>query len=280
METYRHSGSISPFGIILASTAGITAAVVLGVVYSFAMVNIPYLKIHVFLPICLGTLIGLAVSWGAKAGKIRNLFVAAAYGFLCGLIGLYVAWGADLLARVVIPNKLPMDYSAAFSPTVLIDYIQQFYEKGAWGMKGGGNVSGTSLAVLWAVEALIIVGFSTCLAPMAILQHPFCENCNRWTDIKPANRKLSLLDAGENLQSLLSGDLTSLTKFKLAQNDNLYLEVELARCPTCTESNYLTIFQVLQTFDKKGKLKIERKPLLRNMLVTAEELPLVQNAGS
>jgi hypothetical protein len=279
METYRHSGAISPVGIILASTAGIAVAVVLGVAYDFAVVYIPIIYINALLTFGFGWLMGMAVGWGAKKGKIRNPFVATAYGFLIGLIGLYVAWGTDFLARVVIPDGLKVNYLTAYSPNVIWGYMEIFYEKGAWGFKHGGNVSGIPLAIVWAIEAVVIVGASTFFARNAIAHHPFCENCSRWTDIVPGGRHLSLAGAQESLAQLLSGDLAALANFNLAQNENVFLQLDLASCPACEESCYLTIQQITQTYDKEGKLKVETTPLLRNMLIDAEAVPLVLSAG-
>jgi hypothetical protein len=278
METYRHSGAISPIGILLASTLGIATAVVLGVVYSFGIVHIPIVQINFLLTLGYGCVMGAAVGWGAKAGKIRNPFVATAYGFVVGLIGLYVAWGTDLLARLVIPGG-GNNYLAAYSPTALMNYIEVFYKNGFWGMGKDQMVSGIPLAIVWAIEAAVIVGGSTVLARQFILNIPFCESCGRWTVKKPGTRPLSLIGAGDALKQLLSGDLTSLANFNLAQNEAIYMQLDLANCPSCTESNFLTIQQAKQTLDKEGKLKVELTPLLRNMLVSAEDLPLIENAG-
>ena len=136
-------------------------------------------------------------------------------------------------------------------------------------------MTGPFLAAVWVAEASIIVGLST-LSRIAILHHPYCEYCSRWTNIEPIKRDLSLADAGGPLKTLLSGDLTSLMRFSLAQNDNSFVQLELASCPNCTDSQYLTIFQVNQSYDKKGKLKIQRKPLVRNMLIAAEDVPSVK----
>jgi hypothetical protein len=279
METYRHSGAISLLGILLATTAGIAAAVVLGVVYSFAVVYIPIVYINALLTFCFGWAMGQAVGWGAKAGKIRNPFVATAYGFLVGLIGIYVAWGTDFLARVIIPQHIQIHYISAFYPSVLMGYIKIFYEKGAWGLPHGGTVSGIPLAVVWAIEAAMIVGAATYFARKAIVHHPFCENCSRWANIEPGKRPLSLIGAGEHFSQLISGDLNALMKFNLAHSESTYLQLDLASCPTCAESCYLTIQQVSETLDKEGKLKIERKALVHNMTIPAEYIPLVQNAG-
>jgi hypothetical protein len=278
METYRHSGAISPLGIFLASSVGIATALVLGIIYGFGTVHIPFIKIHFLLTICFGGALGFAVGCGAKIGKIRNTFVATAYGFLIGLIGLYVAWAADLIARVIVPAG-DKDYLTAFSPVVLMGYIKVFYENGAWAMKNGPPVSGIMLAVFWSIEAAIIVGLSTVVAWYVISDHPFCENCKRWTVNEKGNRSLSLIGAEDDLRQLLAGDPTSLMKFNLAQNEQEYLQLDLALCPTCTESNFLTVQRVTETVDKEGKVNSTRTPLLQNLLLDPDYLPLVRNAG-
>jgi hypothetical protein len=279
METYRHSGVISPLGIFTASATGIAVASVLGVAYSFAVVNIPFVKINFLLTFFFGTLTGLAIGWGAKLGKIRNTFVATAYGFIIGLVGLYVAWGTDFLARVIIPAGLPVDYLKVYSPNVIVNYMAWFYQNGGWAMKHGDNVTGPFLATVWGAEALIIVGFSTYFARKAIVDHPFCENCKRWAIDQPVNRNLSLVGAGEALKELLSGDPASLMKFNLAHKEADYLQLELKHCPTCSDCNCLTILKVKESVDKKGQLSIAKTPLVRNMVITAEFVPLVENAG-
>jgi hypothetical protein len=281
METYRHSGAISPVGILLAVTVGVISAVVLGVVYSLGNVNIPYVKIHCLLTIGFGCLMGLAVGLAAKAGKIRNNFVAAAYGFVIGLIGLYVAWGTDFLIRDIIPAGGQIsDAVIAFSPEALWEYIKWFYENGKWAVSGHKPWVGIQLGVVWSIEAITILAGSTIFACIFIMDLPFCESCNRWTTKKAGERKLSLVGAGEALNRLLTGDLTALAEFNLAQDEEAeYLQLDMATCPACSESNYLTVKQNKQTLDSEGKPKTDSKSLLENMLVAGEDLPLIENAG-
>jgi hypothetical protein len=279
METYRHSGAISLSGILLASTVGIAVAIVLGVFYSFATVHIPYTKINIVLTGFFGMAMGYAVGWGAKIGKVRNTFVASAYGFIIGLIGLYVAWGTDFIARDFIPNG-DTDYLMAYSPSELMEYIKWFYENGAWSMsRGGKTVTGIELGTIWAVEAATIVGFSTLFARKFILNHPFCENCNCWTIIKPGERRLSIVGMDEYLERLFSGNLTSLKHFRLAENDTLVMSLDLATCPRCKETCYLTIKKVTISPDKEGNPQENSTPIVQNMLIPPEFVPLVKDAG-
>ena len=279
METYRHSGVISPLGIFTASTAGIAVAVVLGVIYSFGIVNIPVVQINFLLTFFFGILMGLAVGWGAKLGKIRNTFVAAAYGFIVGIVGLYFAWGTDCLIRLVIPIAQPADYLKAYSPNVVMEYIRLLYHHGVWALKDGKNVTGPILAAVWASEALIIVSLSTFFAWKGIANRPFCENCKRWAIDWPDIRNLSFRGANEAVPQLLSGDLAALMKFNRAQEEADYLQLELKHCPTCEDCNLLTITQAKESVDREGKLSIAKTPLVRNMLIAAEFVPVVKNAG-
>jgi hypothetical protein len=278
MDTYRHSGAISPVGIFTASAAGIVTAAVLGIAYAFAVAYIPIVYVNALLTFGFGWLMGQAVGWGAKAGKIRNPFVATAYGFIAGAIGLYIAWGTDCLARFVIPEALPVSYLEAYQPDLLLFYIQAFYEQGLWSIKGG-TVKGIPLAIVWAIEAIVIVGAATYYARAAIVHHPFCELCRHWTKKTVGSRSLSLFGADELLKQLLDGDLTTLDKFNLAQNEGTTLRLNVATCPACDESCFLTIQQVTVTINKEGKPETKVEALVNNMLIAAEDIPLIQNAG-
>jgi hypothetical protein len=278
METYRHSGAFSFSGILFAGTAGILAATALGFFYSFGIVHIPWIKVNFMLTAGFGCALGMTVGWCAKFGKIRNNFIATAYGFIIGLIGLYVAWGTDLVARVYLPDG-DLDILPAYSPFELFEYVKWFYENGMWSIKADENVTGIWLAVTWSIEAAIIVGCSTSLARRFIQHLPFCEKCRRWTVAETGKRHLSLIGADEPLSRLLSGDLASLMNFELAENESEYLQLDMAVCPACSDCNYLTIMKVQETLDNEGKPHCKNTPLLLNMSIEAEYVPLVRNAG-
>src|SRR5205823_5628413 len=118
---YEHSGKTPLTGLTLAALCGLGTAVVLGVVYSYAVVFIPIVYLNVLLTVIFGCAIGGAVTWAAKFGHVRSRLLPAVVGLFCGLIGLYVAWGADLLARMGWPPN--GDFLPAFHPQVLKAYL-------------------------------------------------------------------------------------------------------------------------------------------------------------
>src|SRR5579871_968818 len=97
---YRHSGIVPLGGLVQTLFAGLGAAISLGIAYSFAMVYIPIIYLNFLGTAGFGFVIGYLVKQSARAGRIRNRFVPAAIGFLSAVVGLYFAWGADMLARV------------------------------------------------------------------------------------------------------------------------------------------------------------------------------------
>ena len=181
---YRLSG-IVPFGGLMQTVfAGLGSAISIGIAYSYAMFYVPIIYLNFLGTAAFGAAIGYLVKRSARSGKIRNHFVPAAIGCASALVGLYFAWGADLLARTGIP---PNGFLVAFKPQVLWLYIQWFYENGQWaiGQHAQNNVSGIPLAIVWVAEFCTIVGLAAVIPWSEIRKWVFCENCGWW---RPSNR--------------------------------------------------------------------------------------------
>ncbi len=257
MQTYQHSGAVPLTGLILAGATGLAVAAVLGVLYSYLVCWIPFVYVNIIVTCAFGVAIGWTVGRAAKAGKIRNTLVVGLLGLGFGLVGLYVAWGADLLARGGLKYGL-----LAFDPLVLLRYIRVFYENGFWGMGEGENLKGVFLALIWLAEAGIIVWLATILAIGSIASLSFCERCNRWTTAEEGVQKL-LVEPGQEsiVEAAATGDIVPLKDLYRAPDDAAaYLQLDVAHCDTCSESNFLTIQMVTHTEDKKGNLQKRRSP--------------------
>lgn len=274
MEFYRHSGAVTLGGLIGATVAGVATAGVLGVVYAFLIVWIPLVFLNFLLTIGFGGILGFVVGGMARLGKVRNGLIAAMLGLICGLIGLYVAWAADPAAR--IPGE-----GFLFEPQELFAYISFFYHNGLWGFTDGAMVSGVVLAVVWILEALIIVGGSTLVAAMMIAGRPFCEQCYQWTTIEKDVRRLSAANAQQDqLERVLRGDLNALSAMVPAtKGEPVYFRLDVARCPTCSQSNFLSIQAVSEGVDKEGKPTTNETAVFEHLVITQQQLALVRQAG-
>ena len=116
-----------PLGIGLIVVSGVVTSCVLGVVYSFACFYITFIYIRFFLTFGLGWVIGKAVVWAAKTGKVRNTHLLGIYGLAFGLLGSTrpgrrpLARGG-LLARGGF-NWIPLGVSARCSDRIRQDLL-------------------------------------------------------------------------------------------------------------------------------------------------------------
>ena len=277
MQFYRHSGAVTPGGLILATLAGLATAGVLGFVYSCVIVHIPFIWVSFLATLGFGAVIGLAVGRAAKAGRIRNPVFVGILGFLLGVLGLYVAWGVDLIARAQCN-----DFVVAFHPLVLFNYMSWLYENGSWSISENTDpVVGVFLAAVWLVEAGLIVGLAAVMAYKATAKLTYCEHCHTWNPVEKNVRSLAIQQGQEPiLDRIRSGEVAALGELFLSPpEDNDYFRVDLACCPTCSESNYLTFQMVTHTFDKEGNLKTKEKALFENLVVSDTDVELIRAAG-
>jgi hypothetical protein len=276
VETYKHSGSSGGLGVPLVAFASVVSAVVLGFIYCYAINYIPFIYLNLFIAIGFGLGLGFAVAWAATVGKMRNTMLVSVLGFLAGVGGLYVAWAVDPMARS--EGELPM----MFNPSELWEYIGFFYDKGFWSIGSGDDtVSGVFLGIVWLVEAGVIVGGSTLLAMACMADQPFCEVCNGWTNSEEAVACLAPTTQYEpQFERILDGDLSGMHEL-MSIDDSLsrYLRFDLAICPTCNESNFLTISVVSQSVDKDGELKTDTTELIKNMIISESDTAIVRAGG-
>jgi hypothetical protein len=290
VQFYRHSGAMPLTGIPIVVIAGAISACVLGFAYSFATVFCPIVYVNFLLTALLGLGIGYAVAWASRIGKIRNNYVVAAYGLAFGVIGMYVSWAADMLARLGVQNGLIAKQGwdlciCAFYPDVLWRYVQFFYDNGFWtlGHHGGNGdvVKGVFLAVIWIAEAAAVLGCATVCAYAMSNALPFCETCNRWTVLHKAVRQLLPVGVREDsLRRATAGDVDALTELVRAESGaRTCLQLDLASCPACQQSNFLSIRMVQRTVDSKGKEQVKKTTLLKDLMLEAADVPRVRQAG-
>ena len=161
-----------------------------------------------------------------------------------------------------------------------------FYHRGFWtlknvGEKGGDPVRGIFLAAIWLAEAATIVGVAAWTAWRGISSQPFCETCNRWTTTEVSVRRLMPSGSeAKSLELLKAGELAALDDFAPAPaGAGAYLQLDLALCPTCQQSNFLSIYNCQQTVDKHGKPTLTKTTVLENLIIAADDIPGLRQCG-
>lgn len=270
VETYRHSGRIGPLGIPLMLIGGAITAVVLGAIYAYGLAWIPLIYAALALTAGLGAGIGLVVGICGKVGKVRNPMVVGLFGLLAGLIGLATAWSFDATA------KFPDGFDGPIlNPEFMELYVKECYTNGTWGLgKAGGAVKGVFLGIVWAIEALAVLGLSFVVARMITTSLPFCEQCMNWTS--PQNDYARLFppeDDDTAVDSLCNGDVNSISQFtKAPASAGAYLRLDIAECADCDQCNCVSVALAEVTEDKNGDNQINTTMLTEHMMLSGESI--------
>lgn len=271
-EQYQSSGRIGPLGIPAMLIAGFGGALVLGIAYAYLIVWIPIVYVNFLATGGFGVGLGMAVDKAARFGKVRNAKSAHLIGFLAGLFGLYVAWAWDGTARTSgEAESIPV----LWNPLALKAYVSVFYETGFWGFRGG-NVSGIPLAVIWVIEALVIVGCSTLLAG-STASTPFCESCSEWANETEGYKRLLPPSDPQPLAQLSEGDLSALSQFTACEDTpDQSIRLDLHACPQCADTRFLTVNLSVITVDKDGDSSENTTAIIERMVLDAESMQQLQ----
>lgn len=274
---YRHSGRIPPAGLILMPVAGGLTAIALGVIYSFAICYIPIVYLNLLLTIGFGMGIGFALAWAARVTQVRS----ATYGLLAMAVsvavGYYAAWGADFLARIGTDDA---PIWVAWHPDLLANYIPEFYEKGAWSLKGNTTVSGVFLGAVWAIELGAIIYFAWLGVSSFFKENTFCEDCYGWSQRRNALAVYGTNNALEVSRKLNTGDVNALSSCAPAvKGASDFLSLNAHICPSCDEHCYVTLQRVTTTVNGKGESKTETKTMVDRLGVDGASLKTILAAA-
>lgn len=273
MELYKHSGAVPLGAVALITAAGGATALVGGAIYTYGINYIPLIYVNFLLTAGYGLVLGLAVGSAARAGKLRNNFVLTSLAFVFGLLGIYVAWGVDPLARVGTEVGLE-----GFRPPSMLGYMQFLYEKGSWGLSDGEPVKGLFLAVIWLLEAAVILGIAVATARGMTAKLPFCDQCNEWTTVEEG--VVHFATHGDDLlwDRVRMGDLTALNDLAFGITDQgAAVRLDLATCAGCVHSNFLTVHAANYSLDKKGNVSEKLTPVFSWLQIDEAGVQLVRD---
>ena len=267
---YEHSGVVSPIGVVYMTILGVVGAVVFAIIYGYATFYIPFIYLNFFLTLGLGIGVGLLVGFGGKFGKVRNSKMLLIFGFIFGLFAEYANWVSWIFAyskeEILILN-----------PSDMINMIQLLSENGAWSIFGW-TPTGVEIYAIWGIEAVIIIGTSTIVALSMISSTPFCETCTKWVEEKISIFPLTPINNPSELVSQLEqGDYSSLKTLEKSDTKiDAYTQIDLLQCPTCQQSNFLTIKSIIVSKDDEGKEEKNENILIENLIITNENYKIIK----
>lgn len=262
---YQPSGQLGVNGIGATLALGGLAALLLGFVYGYLTLYNPLLYFNFLATLGLGFVLGLVTTFACTLFKMRAPALSGLLGGVIGAAGLYVSWVAwahGLLGRAGEDIWL-------VDPGSLWELIVVVAQKGAWSLSSW-TPTGVVLWVLWAGEALIIVGFAGFVA-WSGAGEPFCERCRQWTRGEAVWPLGVAADRDLLVKNLEAGDIGFLGELSW-EGETRYTEATIESCPECKQTAFLSLAAVTSEVDKKGKPKTARTAILSNLILSSSAL--------
>ena len=278
---YKPSNKMHPAGIAALLAGGVVAALVLALVYIYAVWYIPFVYVNFFLCLGFGLVLGAVLALLARLGKLRSPSAVGALALLVGLVAVYLEWGMYLTLvfnTETTGTGANADTTTSFSlrlfadiithPTAMWGAIRQLNETGTWSLKGA-TPSGIFLGLIWVVEAVIIVGGAYFMAK-AQATEPFSEVSNEWATEETLAHPLTFAqDAATTRAALEAGNFQHLTPHVGTGTEDPFARLKLHSAPNDHNCRYLTLENVTTTLDKKGKASQSTSVVVQHLAISA-----------
>ncbi len=262
LETYRHSGRWGRLPLMTV-LVGLPLMVTLAAAYSYLVV---YLPIGGWITLVLvggyAWLVGLATSILGKQSHCRSLAAMRLCGLVLGLTALVFAWlwfVQALVNRQAEPGEGVTVIDLARHPAATWEIITAVNAEGWYSIKKL-TPSGIVLWVMWAIEALVVVGVPLLMAPSRIEHEAYCETCGRWSGVTETRHLEPTPQVLEQpIAEITPHQLFGLTR--LGQPVLPAIRAELLECPVCKTFHGLRYARQRQVFDDKGKSSTTTEPV-------------------
>ena len=281
---YRHSGRTPPARLLVALLMVLPAAAILAVVYGFAAAYLPKLSyaklVMVFaelLVIGFGFGVGGLTGFMLKWARVRSVTTIAAVSLLAAAAAYYVSWvtwETIILSREVEVYPLRL----AARPDAVWFLARAINETGTVVFGSAQTpINGSVLWGLWLAEAAIVLGIGS-QVPVRMLRHlSYCEPCERWCDRHEGVVSVNYGDEAALRARLERRDFGALLDLGNADMDAARrFRVDLDQCPTCGNTNLLSVFRVDVSFEK-GARQEKAVRVVDRLRVTAEEAHAVRD---
>src|SRR3954469_13057068 len=278
---YKHSGRFTPFGVIVGLLVGTAASLPIAWLYSYGIIQMPFVKLRVistlFLALAIGWITGMGLVWG----KVRSGWIAGGVGLIVSSLALYMSWVTWILQIFFIGSMTLKSFDLLFHPMLVWQIIGRIRGIGTWGSVGSEATHGTELTIIWSIEALTVLAVGIATAIAVVRKKPFCENCDSWCQ---RSERLVFFPSvfGEELkQRLERKDLLFVEKLVPTSEKFAHIRFDLFSCATCNMLNTISVNQVLVNPAKSrwSQAKIERKQILTLLLVNPEDVALLRRVA-
>ncbi|MEI3038425.1 MAG: hypothetical protein V8T90_05070 [Victivallales bacterium] len=272
-QFYRSSGKFNFCRLIIGLNATILLAFVLALIYAYATRYIPFIYLNMLFTLGLGIAIGFAAVFMNIWARNRNRLLAFAGMFLVAVIALWFTWGFWVTTLFKEIKLFSVEALLAMHPGVIFSVAAEIMNTEGYmsiGRFARSGITGYGLLILWAVEALGIVGIAVWIFFKTYRSMSFCERCGNWTDTFYISPTLEAVEYEEDLRErLTAGDFGALNKLPKRNSGDNYTQYSIEGCP-CGETLLVTVNDVKVSYNSKGDASTSERPFVKALYVTPE----------
>lgn len=233
----------APHVLATAWLLGALGAAALGALYAYFSFALPWVKVHLLLPLALGACVGFLDVGLMNRFHVRSrrIFLASAVAF--ALIAWLAAWQAWL--ETVFASLGAESTPTVFEPQARLA-IGAVLEHGTWSLSSSTDpVAGWPLAAAWIGELVFIVGFATLVASQRSRDRVYCEECGTWCTLLRDRARFDPASGPALRASIVDrGDFEVLQSTAEAPGAEPWLALTLAFCARCGKTNAIAIHDV------------------------------------
>jgi hypothetical protein len=154
--------------------------------------------------------------------------------------------------------------------------MKQLYEEGSWALHHGDNITGIPLAIVWVVEAGIILGSSVVPTVRAIEDTPYCEQNQCWLDKAKQISTIEAFTDPAQVAALQGGDLGPLLLARpRAPESPTFGRLTLKHSPRCDQFCTVRVENIVTVTDKNGATSEKKVELTRNLMLPRSMFDLI-----
>jgi hypothetical protein len=278
LETYQHSGEFHLVPTVVGLAASTAVGAALGFVYAYGVFHIPYIIFNALLAFGFGWCLSRTNLWSLRAAKVRNTTTFVATATVASLAALYFSW-ATWVGIVLRQGEIDVGtLDLAKEPFILAGTVQAINEVGVWTLFDN-DVKGIPLALIWLLEAAIVVGVGVLLARADFLDIPFCERCEAWCKKTKNVARLFHPDPDAVVSAVRFKNfavLEGLGRPSLTADEGTWFQFDLDQCPKCTQMSTADLLLVVAKKNRKGQVDRTETKLIENLRLNNQEVAAIR----
>ena len=251
---YQESGKVNSAKFLIAIIAAVAISILLGYVYVLIMMFIPIIYLNVLITIGLGILLGWIARAATRFSHNRNKRSQLLFAVLLGVLVTYFHYVAYLLYMMdgAVPSlslylsQLPW---IVMEPGSFFSFLSVVNELGPWSIFGL-TFSGVLLALVWLLEALIIIG-APVLTVFGSDPYPYAESLGKWYPKFTLSEEFASISGTTSLINDLQADPLKTIEELGMGTATRYSKIHVFYLPKAKD-NYLTFEKVTIEDAEKG----------------------------